>query len=312
MKRLFPILVLVLIGLTSMNNDTMSEQQDHRLIRGIHQALREDVGTLITYRAMPTQQLSIKALDPFLMLNHHGPQDFEPNNTGLPFGPHPHRGFETITFILEGDIAHRDNSGHESVIETGGVQWMTAGSGIIHSELASEKFEKEGGRSEVLQLWLNLPSKLKGAKPSYNGLQKEDLVSIKEDGYTVNLIAGEWKGQKAPIQSLTNAFMSYLEMDKGSDLQATVAENRQPFLYVARGAITINGELAPRYHVVEFAPKGELLDIKATEESVILFGHAEPTRDPIAARGPFVMNTEAEIQQAIIDYQMGRFGDTLY
>src|ERR1700712_1958101 len=127
----------------------------NRALRAIHQAYRDDIANLTTRRPLPGPTLS--HLNPFLFLNHHGPQVYGPGNAGLPFGPHPHRGFETVTFILEGSLAHADTGGHESIIEAGGVQWMTAGSGLVHSEVSPRSFKETGGKLEILQLWVNLP-----------------------------------------------------------------------------------------------------------------------------------------------------------
>jgi redox-sensitive bicupin YhaK (pirin superfamily) len=138
-----------------------------KTIRQQHAAYRDDIGDLITRRPLPGP--GIDQLDPFLFLNHHGPQLYGPHNRGLPFGPHPHRGFETVTFILQGSLAHRDSGGHESVIHAGGVQWMTAGSGLIHAEVSPESFLENGGPLEILQLWVNLPSRLKMTRPAYAG-----------------------------------------------------------------------------------------------------------------------------------------------
>src|SRR5476651_1797296 len=132
-------------------------------------ALRDDIGSLTTRRPVPGP--GVDRLGSFLFLNHHGPQCFAPNNEGLPFGPHPHRGFETVTFILQGALAHRDSAGHESVINAGGVQWMTAGSGLIHEEISPESFKRAGAPLEILQLWVNLPAQLKKTPPRYVGLQ---------------------------------------------------------------------------------------------------------------------------------------------
>src|SRR3982074_730528 len=130
-----------------------------RTIKAIHKAVYEPIVDLVTYRVMPTDTIAMNALDPFIFLNHHGRQEYLPHNHGLPFGPHPHRGFETVTFILAGDLLHRDSAGHESVIGAGGVQWMTAGRGLIHAELSSPLFMQRGGPLEILQLWVNLPSR---------------------------------------------------------------------------------------------------------------------------------------------------------
>ncbi|MHA6247736.1 pirin family protein [Pontibacter sp. CAU 1760] len=164
-----------------------------RGIKSTHKAVSAPIGNLVTYRALPTRE--VEYIDPFLFLNHHGPQVYAPNNTGLPFGPHPHRGFETLTFILEGDIMHQDTGGGQSVIEKGGVQWMTAGSGLIHAEISSDKFKREGGPLEILQLWLNLPAKYKMVKPHYTGLQQHEIpVASNDNGKVkVNVIAGEWR-----------------------------------------------------------------------------------------------------------------------
>jgi len=132
-----------------------------RTVLAVHPAQREDMEDLVTRRP----QVAMDRIDPFLMINHHGPQTYKPNNYGLPFGPHPHRGFETVTFILAGELAHKDNRGHESVIGAGGVQWMTAGAGIVHSEMSPPDFLRDGGPLEILQLWLNLPARLKMSSP---------------------------------------------------------------------------------------------------------------------------------------------------
>src|SRR5450759_363315 len=137
-----------------------------KTIKANHKAEYEPIADLVTYRAMPTNHVAMNQLDPFIFLNHHGWQEYSPNNNGLPFGPHPHRGFETVTFILEGDLTHKDSSGATSVIKAGGVQWMTAGSGLVHAEISSDEFKKKGGPLEILQLWVNLPAKHKMTQPN--------------------------------------------------------------------------------------------------------------------------------------------------
>src|SRR6185437_2317341 len=179
-----------------------------KTVLALHPAHRDDIGDLTTRRPAPGPGL--EQIDPFLLLNHHGPQTYGPNNAGLPFGPHPHRGFETVTFILEGELAHRDSGGHESVIRAGGVQWMTAGSGLVHAEVSPEEFKRHGGPLEILQLWVNLPARLKFTRPAYKGLQREEIpaVSTPDTQGVVHLTAGEWGGRKGPIESLTGVFMS--------------------------------------------------------------------------------------------------------
>ncbi|HSO06022.1 MAG TPA: pirin family protein, partial [Pelomicrobium sp.] len=147
-----------------------------RTLRRLHPAHRDDIGDLVTRRPLPGPGLA--QIDPFLFLNHHGPQTYAPGNVGLPFGPHPHRGFETVTFILAGELAHRDSAGHESVIAAGGTQWMTAGRGIVHAELSPETFKRRGGALEILQLWVNLPARLKFTAPRYVGLQRDAIPAV--------------------------------------------------------------------------------------------------------------------------------------
>src|SRR5215210_1051631 len=165
-----------------------------KIIKGLHSAARADIGELVTYQALPAPGLAVEQVEPFIFLNHHGPQVYPPGNGGLPFGPHPHRGFETVTFILAGDLLHKDSGGYESLIRAGGVQWMTAGRGLIHAEVSSEEFKAEGGPVEMLQLWVNLPARLKMTEPRYTGLQREGIPTVETDGGRVELsvVSGSW------------------------------------------------------------------------------------------------------------------------
>ena len=284
----------------------MSARSVHRL----HPALRDDIGDLITQRPVPSSHL--EQVDPFLFLNHHGPQTYPPHNRGLPFGPHPHRGFETVTFILEGMLTHKDSAGHESIIRAGGVQWMTAGSGLIHAEISPREFLETGGPLEILQLWVNLPPHLKMTQPAYTGLQKEDIPALALDGgrVTMHLTAGEWEGTRGPVQSLTGVFMSTIEFKAGARLRVRDLADRNVFLYVVRGALQAGmaDDRISAFHLVELGSEGDEVEMTAIEDSVVLFGHAEPIGAPVVSHGPFVMNSRAEIEQAIRDYQAGKFG----
>ena len=272
-----------------------------------HPARRDDIGELITRRPLPGPQL--EQLDPFLFLNHHGPQLYPSNNHGLPFGPHPHRGFETVTFILEGSLAHADSASHQSVIHAGGVQWMTAGSGIVHAEISPSEFRRDGGPLEILQLWINLPARLKMSEPRYVGLQQEEIPAITlPGGGELRLIAGQWLEQAAPITSLTGIFMSTLRLPSGVSEQLPVAVGRQVFLYVVSGDVTIGGEPVKPHHLIELDRDGDSIDIEASSDAHLLFGHGDVIDEAIYSHGPFVMSTRAEIIQAVEDYQAGRFG----
>jgi len=278
-----------------------------RSIKNIHTAIDEPMQGLSTFRALPNR--GIDQIDPFLLLNHHGPQEFLPNNSGLPFGPHPHRGFETLTFILQGDVVHSDSSGGKSIITSGGIQWMTAGSGIIHSENSSDEFKKNGGVEEVLQLWINLPAKLKMTQPKYIGLQKEEIPKLKFDNnnVTINLISGSLGNGKGAVDTLTDVFTSYFELKAGGVFNINVERERNILFYVVDGKVKVNNQIAEKLYLVEFGNDDEEIKVEALEDTIIIFCHGKPLNEPVVSYGPFVMNTEGEIRQAMIDYQSGKF-----
>lgn len=185
---------------------------------GLERAIEAHMPGLSTWQVLPNRQTEY--LDPFILLNHHGPDHFPPQNAGLPFGPHPHRGFETLTFVFAGDIVHEDSTGKSHLSRAGDVQWMTAGRGIIHSEVSSAEFKAKGGEEEVLQLWMNLPRKLKMTEPAYRGYRRAELRQIElAPGATAFLIAGEIAGQKGPHPSLTGLTLGYLELAVDTDFE---------------------------------------------------------------------------------------------
>jgi redox-sensitive bicupin YhaK (pirin superfamily) len=279
-----------------------------RTIRRVHPGVRGDLGDLITQRPLPNPHLD--QVDPFLLLDHHGPQTYPPHNQGLPFEPQPQRGFESVTFILDAMLAHRDSAGHASIIGAGGVQWMTAGSGLVHAETAPPEFLLEGGPLEMLQLWVNLPPPLKMTPPRYVGLQRPDIPAVRLDGgkVTLNLIAGAWNGTAGPVQSLTGVFMSTIEIQAGGRVRVRGLQGRNVFLYLVRGVIDVDGDKAAAFHLAELNEDGDELELLAESDALVIFGHATPIGEPVVRDGPFVMNTRGEIAQAIGDYQAGRFG----
>jgi hypothetical protein len=278
-----------------------------KTIKRAHPALRDDIADLTTRRPVPGRD--VEQIDPFLFLNHHGPQVYAPNNRGLPFGPHPHRGFETVTFILTGELAHVDSAGHESVIKEGGIQWMTAGSGLVHAEISPAEFKRRGGPLEILQLWVNLPPELKMTAPRYIGLQRPEIPAITTpDGKgIVNLVSGEYLGSKGGVEPLLDIFLATVELKAGARVSFPGVARRNVFLYVVRGAIEVAGASAPHWHLIELNDAGDTVDVAATTDALLLFGHAEPIGAPVVAYGPFVMNTREEIMQAMHDYQAGKF-----
>jgi len=279
-----------------------------RTVKKIHNSEYRPIADLVTYSPMPTHNLD--QIDPFIFLNHHGPQDYKPHNNGLPFGPHPHRGMETVTFIIEGDIMHKDSNEHESVIRSGGIQWMTAGSGLIHAEVSSDEFKEKGGKMEILQMWLNLPAKYKMVKPFYKGLQKDDIPAVKLDNgkITAQIISGVWWETEGAFDSMSNVSLTTLYFKKDAELEINIPTDHNVFFHVVHGELEINEHTAKMYQLVEFNNDDEKLKIKSQDDSIVILGHALPFNEPVVAQGPFVMNTMEEIHQAYRDYQSGKFG----
>lgn len=278
-----------------------------RSVRRIYDAVPDDIGDLRTQRALPTD--AVEMIDPFLLLNHHGPQVYGKRNRGLPFGPHPHRGFETVTFILEGSLTHRDSAGHESTIRAGGVQWMTAGSGAEHSELSPRDFLENGGPLEILQLWINLPARLKMTEPRYIGLQSGEIptLDLADGGVRLELIAGMWLGKSAAMMTLTDVHLCVARLTAGGSALLPAPRGRNVFFYVVRGEVSVADETARSFQLVEVDDDADDVAIEAISDGVVIFGHAVPLREPVVARGPFVMNTQQEILDAARDYQAGKF-----
>lgn len=279
-----------------------------RAIKRIHKAEYRPIADLVTYSPMPTR--SLQQIDPFIFLNHHGFQTYPQRNQGLPFGPHPHRGMETVTFILEGDIMHKDSSGHESVIGPGGVQYMTAGSGLIHAEVSSSDFKRNGGDLEILQLWLNLPAAKKMIKPNYIGLQQEEIPTLDIDGGRVKVqqVFGEWNGVKGAFEGTFPITMSTIYLEKGGKFEKQIPAAENVFFYIVRGGLNVNGSEVMFRNLVEFENSGEKIQVEALEDAILILGHAMPFNEPMVAQGPFVMNTQEQIREAYADYQAGKFG----
>ncbi len=279
-----------------------------RSIKKIHKSEYRPIGDLVTYSPMPTRELN--QIDPFIFLNHHGFQVYPPQNQGLPFGPHPHRGMETVTFIVAGDIVHKDSEGHESAITAGGVQYMTAGRGLVHAEVSSSEFKKQGGELEILQLWLNLPASKKMTEPRYLGLQEDEINNFGLDGGKVKVqqLFGEWEGVKGSFDPSFPITMSTIHFQSSGKISKSIPAEENIFCYVVRGTIKINGTEVNLRHLVEFGNNGIEITFEASEDSILILGHAIPFNEPMVAQGPFVMNTEQEIREAYQDYQSGKFG----
>lgn len=276
-------------------------------ILSVHQAVSEPIADLLTFRAFPTRELS--DLNPFLFLNHHGFQEYPPDNNGLPFGPHPHKGFETLTFVFDGEVAHMDSTGESFVTGPGGVQWMTAGRGIVHAEVSPESFRRAGGPLEIIQVWMNLPAALKRSEPFYRGLDADQIQHLSTPTSTWSITSGTTpSGTRGPIDSMTDLFMSSLALTDGTRFETEIPAGRTLMLYMVRGAAQINGVDLRKHDIPVFSHEGSHLMIEAHGDSLMLLCHGEPIDEPVVAHGPFVMNTAAEIHEAIEEYQSGAFG----
>lgn len=276
-------------------------------IKNIFPAYRNNIADLKTVRPIPSSEIEI--LDPFLFLNHHGPQVYPKNNKGLPFTPHPHRGFQTVTFIISGDIAHKDSDGHQSVITAGGVQWMSAGRGIIHEEVSSENFKTHGGELEVLQLWINLPAKLKMTDPYYLGLQKKDIpeVFLDQNKVRVQVISGNYDQTSGPFRPSTDITTLLIKIKINGSFNVDVPQDHQIFFYVVKGEVLVCCQSIKAMNLVEFNFNGQQLHLAATSDALVLLCHAKPYKEPVVFGGPFVMNTEGEIKTAFADLKAVRF-----
>lgn len=265
---------------------------------------------LDTWRVMPSRNITIEQFEPFIFLNHHGPQTYAPGNNGLPFGPHPHKGFETVTFIVSGELVHQDSTGYSSNIRSGGIQWMTAGKGIIHSETSSDTFKAAGGEVEILQLWLNLPARFKNTPPAYTGLQQEEVpvVSLLDGAVKVHMVSGSWEGKQAPIQSIAGVHLATVSLAAGAQWSFDVPEGHQVLYYVISGKLSVNGNAVETHDLLSFGLEGTTINSVAETGVQILVGHAPVSGEPIVAHGPFVMNTQEEIRQAFVACQSGAFG----
>ncbi|OFM95103.1 short-chain dehydrogenase [Neisseria sp. HMSC055F11] len=255
-----------------------------------------------------------RGTNPFLMLDYAAPHEFAPNETRHPrgVGQHPHKGFETVTIAYHGEVAHRDSSGGGGIIYEGDVQWMTAGSGIIHEEFHSENFSKKGGLFEMVQLWVNLPAKDKNTPPRYQHLAKADIPVVEfsdEAGY-LRLIAGEYKGVKGAADTFTEMNVWDIILNASKKTVLEIPETHNLSMVVLRGNVTLNGkEQAGAGELVGFEQNGGNVYIEAGSEEVkILLLSGVPIDEPVVGYGPFVMNTTEEIRQAISDFKSGKFG----
>ncbi|SOD20154.1 pirin family protein [Pedobacter xixiisoli] len=250
-------------------------------------------------------------MDPFYLLDYNAKIEFSPTNKLRGVGVHPHRGFETVTIAYQGAVAHHDSAGNSGVIYPGDVQWMTAASGILHKEYHEENFSKKGGTFQMVQLWVNLPAKYKMSTPKYQALANNNIAKHKlpNNGGLIEVIAGEYLGTKGSASTFTPIELYTLKLKTGTKVILTSPANYNTALVVIEGSISVNDtEQAATNQMVHFTNDGSEIAIEAKEDSVVLFLSGEPINEPIAQYGPFLMNKPEELQQAIEDYNTGKFG----
>lgn len=255
--------------------------------------------------------LSMQRMDPFIMLDYGSKFVFPPSPAPKGVGVHPHRGFETVTIAYKGQVAHHDSFGNSGIINEGDVQWMTAASGLLHKEYHAESFAKNGGEFQMVQLWVNLPAKDKMSAPKYQAIANDQMTKVVlEDAKSyVEVIAGNYKGKQGPAKTFTEVHLQNAILAKGSKVDFDFPATQNTFLIVIEGSISVNGgDTIPVDHFVEMDKKGTSFSIEAIEGAKVLVASGEPIGEPIAAHGPFVMNTRDELVQAFNDFNDGKFG----
>jgi redox-sensitive bicupin YhaK (pirin superfamily) len=257
----------------------------------------------------PLPHQFIESIDPFLLIHHWAevlPVDRRPQELGVP--PHPHRGFSPVTFIFEGDVQHRDSLGNNSIVKSGGTQWINAGRGITHSERPSKELAEKGGMQELIQFWINTPSSLKMSAPEYVALQKNETPTYIEDHYSIAVIAGEQYGIKGPIQGQIPMLLLRGEVSGEAEIEHEIPKSYNALIYVLNGSFHMDGRIVDDRQMVWLENNGDGFKFKCHEEGRYILLAGAPINEKVTQYGPFVMNTQTQIMQALRDAQMGKMG----
>jgi len=281
-------------------------------ILGVYSAPRQHwVGDGFPVRSLFSYDSHGQQLSPFLLLDYAGPAQFTPTTRPRGVGVHPHRGFETVTIVYQGEVEHRDSTGAGGRIGPGDVQWMTAASGILHEEFHSQEFTRTGGTLEMVQLWVNLPAKDKMSEPRYQTVLNQDIpmALLPEGAGKVRVIAGEFDGHRGPASTFTPMDVWDVRLNQGHTTQLSLPEGRTLALIILHGTVLVDGtQVAREAQMVVLDRAGAEVSIEANTDATILLLSGDPLDEPIVGYGPFVMNTQAEIEQAVEDFNSGRFG----
>ena len=262
------------------------------------------------YNMIPGAGLTQRRMSPFLLLDFNAEFDFGPSDHVRGVDVHPHKGFETVTIAYKGSVAHHDSAGNSGVINAGDVQWMTAGAGILHKEYHEKEFSKKGGPFEMVQLWVNLPAKYKSTPAHYQGITADQMgrVKLPDNAGLVNVIAGKFNDTKGPASTYSPVNLFDIKLEKNGEVNLAIPSTHNTAMLVVNGNVEVNGQKAVEHSLVLFANDGEDITVKAGDKAVLLVLSGEPIDEPIASYGPFVMNTQEEIYEAIKDFQAGKFG----
>ena len=249
-------------------------------------------------------------ISPFLMFDYAAPREFSATADKLGVGPHPHRGFETVTIAFQGEIEHGDSVGNRGVIGPGDVQWMTAASGIIHEEFLSTEFLKRGGTLEMVQLWVNLPAKFKMVEPKYQPILSRDIpvIQLPDNGGQVRVIAGEFAGTQGAASTYSPVNLWDIKLNAGKTVELSMPDGQNSMLFVRQGRLVVDSSVIGPGDLALLEQDGTRIRLHASEDTSLLLMGGEPIAEPIVASGPFVMNSEQEISRAMMDYQSGRMG----
>lgn len=278
--------------------------------RSIAQILKGEtihMGEFSVKQPLPTMRVA--QIDPFLLLHHFGPIQTAPGHDPIDLGPHPHRGFEPVTFLFSGGIRHKDSRGNEGILSGGDVQWMTAGRGIIHSERASKALLENGGTLEGIQLWVNLPQKYKMVQPRYQDIKAVEMPIFEEEKVNLTLVAGTFRDMQSPAMTYSPIVAIKADLKAGGETFIEIPENYNALAYILNGNVTLSsGFEYSGETLLYFKNDGDGFLLKATADSRLLILAGEPINEPVASWGPYVMNTQTEIMEAMRDYQMGKMG----
>ena len=269
------------------------------------------VGDGFPVRSLFSYDAAGKQVSPFLLLDYAGPHNFEPTDKRRGVGQHPHRGFETVTIVYDGEVEHRDSTGQGGIIGPGDVQWMTAGGGILHEEFHSPTFARTGGPFRMVQLWVNLPAKDKMTRPGYQSILNADIptVALPDGAGTARIIAGAMDAAEGPASTFTPINVWDVRLNRDAETTLDLLEGHTAIVVVLSGHITVNGDQpAGAAEALLLDRKGDSVALSADADAVLLILTGEPIDEPIVGYGPFVMNSEQEIRQAITDFNSGRFG----